>query len=88
MGPMRVPERNQPRAVARVVGWYRSPMTAGPVTRKDVPAKAVRMRKTKKAGMLGLRAVPMEQAKKTVAETMQVCEHVSHEMQQVRWSKK
>lgn len=39
-----------------------SPMQAAPTVRNDVPWKAVRMRKMKKAGRLGASAVPIEQA--------------------------
>jgi hypothetical protein len=41
-------------------------MQAAPMVRKEVPWKAVRMRKMKNAGRLGARAVPMEQAVKRV----------------------
>jgi hypothetical protein len=36
-------------------------MATGPITRTAVPTKAVSMRKTMKAAIFGLSAVPMEQ---------------------------
>lgn len=60
-GPMSVPDRNQPIAVARSVGLYMSPIQDAPMVKKDVPSKAVRTRNTKKAERLGDRAVPIEQ---------------------------
>jgi formiminotetrahydrofolate cyclodeaminase len=48
-----------------------SPITAAPMIRKDVPSKAVRMRKMKKAGRFGARAVPMEQQVKRKAVMME-----------------
>ena len=44
-GPIRVPERNHPSAVARARGSYTSPMAELPTTRNEVPWKAVRTRK-------------------------------------------
>jgi len=41
-----------------------SPMAELPTTRKDVPWKAVRMRKMKYEGRFGASAVPMLNAKK------------------------
>jgi hypothetical protein len=46
-GPIRVPERNQPMAVARSVGLYMSPIQDAPMVRKEVPSKAVRIRNMK-----------------------------------------
>ena len=66
-GPIKVPERNQPSAVARSVGLYISPMTAEPMTRKAVPWNAVKILKTKNEAKLGAKAVPMENAVKRVA---------------------
>jgi len=40
--------------------------------RKEVPSKAVRMRKTKKAARFGARAVPREQRVKRKAVEMQI----------------
>jgi hypothetical protein len=71
--PISVPLKNQPIAVARSVGLYISPIHDAPTIRKDVPSRAVRMRKTKKAARFGLRAVPSEQAKKRTELQMQIC---------------
>lgn len=46
-------------------------MTAGPITKKAVAEKAVIMRKTKKAAMLGARAVAMEQRRNAPPVVMQ-----------------
>jgi len=46
-GPTRVPEKNHPSAVPLSVGVYMSPRHAVPTIRKEVPWKAVRMRKMK-----------------------------------------
>lgn len=46
-------------------------MQAAPTIRKEVPSKAVRMRKMKKAARLGERAVPREQTAKRKAVDMQ-----------------
>lgn len=42
-------------------------MTALPMTRKDVPWKAVKILKMKKDAKLGARAVPIEKAVKSAA---------------------
>jgi len=71
-GPIKVPERNQPIAVARSTGRYMSPMTEAPTMRKLVPSKADRQRKMKNAARLGDRAVPRLQQKKRNAVMMQI----------------
>ena len=43
-GPINVPDKNQPIAVARSVGLYMSPIQDAPMVKKDVPSNAVRMR--------------------------------------------
>jgi hypothetical protein len=48
-----------------------SPMQLEPRIRNDVPWKAVRMRKMKNDARLGASAVPIENAKKRLALTMQ-----------------
>lgn len=69
-GPMRVPDKNHPMAVARSVGRYMSPMTAAPTIRNAVPSKAVSMRKMKKDARFGERAVPREKQPKRKAQEM------------------
>lgn len=56
-GPVRLPESSQPRAVARRLGSKMSPMAEQPTTRNGVSWKAVRTRKMKYAGRLGVSAV-------------------------------
>ena len=46
------------------------PMIAEPTSKKDVPSKAVRMRKTKNAARFGARAVPMLLARNPTAVTI------------------
>lgn len=77
-GPIKVPDRNQPMAVARSVGRYMSPMTAAPTIRKAVPSKAVSMRKMKKEARLGERAVPREKTPKRQAQEMETWELVRY----------
>lgn len=57
--------------MARSVGWKRSLITAGPMTRNAVAENAVRTRKMKKAAILGASAVPMEQRRKITPVAMQ-----------------
>jgi hypothetical protein len=44
-----------------------SPMTLDPMTKKAVPWKAVKIRKTKNEAKLGASAVPIENAKNNAA---------------------
>lgn len=69
-GPIKVPDKNQPMAVARSVGRYMSPMTAAPTIKNAVPSKAVSMRKMKKEARFGERAVPREKQPKRKAQEM------------------
>ncbi len=48
-------------------------MHDAPTMRKEVPWKAVRIRKTKNEARLGLSAVPMEQARNRTDVMMQIC---------------
>lgn len=49
-----------------------SPMQAAPTIKKEVPSKAVRIRKTKKAGRFGASAVPIEHAQKRTPEIREI----------------
>lgn len=71
-GPMRVPDRNQPIAVALSVGRYMSPMHEAPIVRNEVPSKAVRIRKIKYDTKFGESAVPSEQPQNSTAVIKQI----------------
>lgn len=71
-GPIRVPERNQPMAVALSVGRYISPIHEAPIVRKEVPSKAVRIRKMKYDTKFGESAVPREQPQNNTAVIKQI----------------
>jgi hypothetical protein len=49
-----------------------SPIQEAPMVRKDVPSKAVRMRKMKYAGRFGAKAVPREHPRKRAAVTRHI----------------
>lgn len=49
---------------------------ADPTRRKDVPSKAVRIRKMKKAAKFGDSAVPILHPKKSTAVVQVICPHV------------
>jgi hypothetical protein len=72
-GPIKVPERNHPMAVARSVGRYMSPIQLAPMVKKDVPSKAVKMRKMKYAARFGESPVPREQPRNSAAVTRHIC---------------
>lgn len=72
-GPVRLPDRIHPRAVARPRGSKMSPMAELPTTRKGVPWKAVRTRNTKYAGRFGDNAVAILKAKKRKALPINIC---------------
>lgn len=50
--------------MAEFTGLKTSPMQLEPIIRKEVPWKAVKMRKMKKDARLGARAEPIEKARK------------------------
>jgi hypothetical protein len=71
-GPIKVPDKNHPMAVARSVGLYISPIQDAPMLRKEVPSNAVRIRKTKYEVKLGDKAVPREQPRNKRAVMRQI----------------